>query len=349
MKLRYVGIDVGKESSSFCVVSEKGKVLKEFELPTEEEDFRAVFGKLENCLAVVEACPLAEWVYKIGKSEGHIVDIIDSRDGKKAQSRKKKTDKLDARGLSQLARTGWYTRVHCKSDDARAFRSLLTSRKQLTKTERALKASIRGILLSNGVKLAKGQERDFSSDVREALREVDVSIRKAIRPLLKLYIEANELAAKNYKELKRICRKDETAKLLQSVPGVGPATATAFIATIDDPRRFSSGNKVASYVGLVPEVHKSGSTEYYGRITKQGDALLRWLLVEAAHVLLHRVKTPHPLKQWGLMLAEKKGMGKAKVAVARKLACLLYYVWDRNLPYDLALAQLNAEELSLAA
>lgn len=347
--MRYVGIDVGKQSSSICVVDERGKVLKEWEIPTTQESFLMRFEALEESHVVVEACPLAEWTYKVVRSVGHTIDIVDSRDGKKAQSRKKKTDKLDARGLAQLARTGWYTRVHCKSDEARRFRSLLTARKQLVKTEQALRASIRGILLSNGVKLPTGQGRDFSADVKEAMKELDTITKKAIRPLFKLAAEAQELVEKNYKELKRLARKDATSKLLQSAPSIGPATATAYMATIDDPRRFSSGEKVAAYIGLVPEVHKSGGTEYYGRITKQGDPLLRWLLVEAAHVLLYRVKTEHPLKQWGLMLAEKKGMAKAKVAVARKLACLLYSIWSTKQPYSLPLAQLNTEELPLVA
>lgn len=342
--MRYVGIDVGKETSTICVVDERGGIDQEVELRTEEKEFQRFFSEVESSRVVVEACPLAEWVHRVVKSEGHMIDIVDSRDGKKAQSRKKKTDKVDARGLAQLSRTGWYTRVHCKSEEAREFRSLLTARKQLIKTERALKASIRGLLLSSGVKLPSGQGRNFQEDVREALKRLSPVVRRGIRPLLKLAIEASGAAEKNYKELKRLSRKDETAQLLQSVPGIGPATSTAFMATIDDPRRFSSGDKVASYLGLVPEVHQSGATEYHGRITKQGDMLLRWLLVECAHVLLTRTKEPHPLKEWGLMLAEKKGTAKAKVAVARKLACLLYQVWSTGIPYDITLARVNTKQ-----
>ena len=351
MKIQYVGIDVGKRSSAFCVIDEKGNILKEVELATEEDVLKTFFRELESSLAVVEACPLAEWMHNLMKSEGHMIDIVDSRDAKKALSRKKKTDKIDARGLAQLARTGWYTRVHCKSDEARHFRTLLSSRRQLLKTAQALKASTRGILLSNGIKLPVGQGRNFQADVRESIKEVDSIVKKSIRPLLKLAVEAEELAERNYKDLKRIARKDKTAQLLQSIPSIGPATATAFMATIDDPRRFSSGEKVSAYIGLAPSVHQSGDTEYHGRITKEGDSLLRWLLVECAHVLLYRSKEEHPLKQWGLGLAEKKGMAKAKVAVARKLSCLMHSVWSSGIPYDITLATVNAEggDVSLAA
>lgn len=343
--MNYIGIDVGKNSSAVCVVDEQGKLVCEREFLTESESFKAFFAKYPDSRSVVEACPLAEWVHRTLKSEGYLIDIVGSRESKKVQTSKKKTDKLDARALAQLARTGWYERVHCKSEDARAFRSLLTARKQLLKTEQALCASIRGLLLANGVKLGVGKGHNFAAEVRASLKGLSMLIKQAIRPMLKIALEASEQLKKNYKLLKRYASKDKTAQLLQTIPSIGPATATAFMSTIDDPRRFSSADKVAGYLGLVPEVHQSGATEYHGRITKQGDGLLRWLLVECAHVLLYRSKGAHPLKEWGLMLAEKKGMAKAKVAVARKLACLLHAVWVSGVPYDLALATVNSEKV----
>lgn len=111
------------------------------------------------------------------------------------------------------------------------------------------------------------------------------------------------------------------------MPGVGPLTAQAFIATIDDPSRFEDGEKVAAYIGLVPSVYQSSETERRGAITKEGDRLLRRLLVEAAHVLLTRTKGWCRLKAWGVRLSCKKGYGKARVAVARKPAVLLHHLW----------------------
>lgn len=116
-------------------------------------------------------------------------------------------------------------------------------------------------------------------------------------------------------------------QLFTTIPGVGPATAAAYVATIDDPHRFPNGEKVASYIGLTPSVYQSGETEYRGRITKTGDKLLRWLLVEAAHILLSRSGTPCELKRWGLRLQQSKGTGKARVAVARRLACIMWKMW----------------------
>jgi len=117
-------------------------------------------------------------------------------------------------------------------------------------------------------------------------------------------------------------------------PGVGPAVATAFVATVDDPRRFRRGDQVAAYLGLVPGVHQSGEVELRSSITKEGDGLLRWLLVEAAHVLLTRTRKSCPLKRWGLRLQARKGAGKARVAVARKLAMILHRIWLTGEPFD---------------
>jgi len=106
-----------------------------------------------------------------------------------------------------------------------------------------------------------------------------------------------------------------------------------WVATIDDPRRFHRAEAVPDYVGLSPSVHQTGESEYRGRITKEGDELLRWHLVEAAHALLNR-GPDCALKRWGERLRQRKGAAKAKVAVARKLAMLLYRLWLSGERFD---------------
>jgi len=108
------------------------------------------------------------------------------------------------------------------------------------------------------------------------------------------------------------------------------------VATIDDPHRFRLSDQVSAYIGLVPSVEQSGELELHGHITKEGDGLLRGYLVEAAHVLLTRKRGTCRLKRWGLKLAKKKGHGKARVAVARKLAALLHHLWITGTTYKAA-------------
>jgi transposase len=112
-----------------------------------------------------------------------------------------------------------------------------------------------------------------------------------------------------------------------TVPGVGPITALCFKATIDDPTRFKRSRSVGAYVGLTTRRHASGEVDWSGRISKCGDAMLRTYLFEAANVLLTRVPKWCAVKAWGMRLAKRNGLRKAKVAVARKLAVILHRMW----------------------
>jgi len=112
-----------------------------------------------------------------------------------------------------------------------------------------------------------------------------------------------------------------------TVPGVGPMTALAFMATVDDPTRFRRARSVGAYVGLTPRRYASGEVDWTGRISKCGDTMLRTYLFEAAGVLLTRVQKWCALKAWGLRLAKRSGMKKARTAVARKLAIILLRMW----------------------
>lgn len=130
--------------------------------------------------------------------------------------------------------------------------------------------------------------------------------------------------------VKRYAQQDPVCQRLLQVPGVGPLVASTSVATLDDPTRFATSTRVAAYLGSVPRVHKVGEAQYHRRISKEGDKLLRWLLVEVAHLLLTRTKRSSTLKRWGLKLAKKGRQGKANVVVARKLVLLLHRLWVRD-------------------
>jgi transposase len=112
-----------------------------------------------------------------------------------------------------------------------------------------------------------------------------------------------------------------------TVPGVGPVTALAFRTGVDVPHRFNSSRLVAAVFGLTPRVHASGETEQIGRITKCGDGMVRWLLYEAANVMLTRCRARNWLKSWALAISRRRGARKAKVALARRLAVILHRMW----------------------
>ena len=124
-----------------------------------------------------------------------------------------------------------------------------------------------------------------------------------------------------------IVRKEEACRRLMSAPGVGPITALAFRATIDRPERFGSSRAVGAHLGLTPARYQSGETDIQGRISRCGDELARTALYEAAHSLLVRSKKWSNLRAWGMNIARRRGMARARVAVARKLAVILHRMW----------------------
>lgn len=332
--MSYCGIDLASKASAVCVMQSDGAISYEGTMPTDEDGFRTRLGGRAAMRVVLEASPLAEWAALELEELGHEVVVIDPRRAKAVICTKKKTDKLDARNLARLGRGGWYTAVHRKSSRARGMRTRLKARHGLVETAGAMNARIRGLLRAHGIRLGAVSQGEFETRVRERVRQRVPELGAVFEPLLTIWREATVSAERMYRELKLLAREDSLHRRLMSVPGVGPAVASAYVATIDDPTRFARCADVASYVGLVPGVQQSGECERRGPITKEGDGLLRWLLVEAAHVLLTRSKRSCALKRWGVRLAKKKGHGKARVAVARKLAVILHRLWVTGESFD---------------
>jgi transposase len=334
--VEHCGIDVATKSSSICITDGRGVVVLEQAVTTDEVGLRGVLGGRRRMRCVLEAGPLAEWLADVIERLGHKAVVIDARKARGVIRTKKKTDRLDARNLAKMSRTGWYTAVHRKSVEARAMRTVLQARQGLVKTALAQGSRIRGLLKAHGLKLGEVAESQFGVAVRRLSLEKGQQLWEMLEPLVEVRRQALRAAEQMRKQVVRQAKADPVHQRLMTVPGVGPLTATAFVATIDDPRRFRSSDQVPAYIGLVPSVDQSGEKEVHGHITRDGDGLLRGYLVEAAHVLLTRKRGICRLKRWGLKLAKKKGHGKARVAVARKLAALLHRLWITGELYQAA-------------
>lgn len=324
--MNYAGIDIADKASAVCVVDEAGGVLDELTVATAEESLREALLGWGVVRVVVESCPLAEWLARCVEAAGHEAVVIDARAAKGLMAVSKKTDTRDARTLARMARTGWYTPVHRKSPPARLRRSQLQSRQALVRVYVRTASQVRGLLRAHGVRVGSVSQGRFADRVRGLVGEQLPELAEFLEPLLEVYERSLGEAKRLGRELKRQARSEELVERLQSVPGVGPLVSQAYVATIDDPYRFANNTEVADYVGLTPRVYQSGETHYHGRISREGDTLLRWHLVEAAHALLVRGQDC-ALKRWGQQLAERKGQAKAKVALARKLAIVLRRLW----------------------
>src|ERR1700688_4363743 len=176
--------------------------------------------------------------------------------------------------------------------------------------------------------LVIGRAKFNVSAVRaEELIEGRPELIAAIRPLLEARNAVGQQVSELDRKVMRLARQEAQVRRFMTVPGVGPITALAFKATIDDPARFARSRSVGAYVGLTSRRHASGEVDWTGRISKCGDAMLRSYLFEAAGVLLTRVPKWSAVKAWGVRLAKRNGLRKAKVAVARKLAVILHRMW----------------------
>ena len=237
-----------------------------------------------------------------------------------------KTDRKDARGIAQLLRTGWYRPVHRKSPSAQEVRALLVGRKLLQGKLLDIERGVRGLLRGFGLKVGPASKGGFAARIRE-LAAGQPMLERVVEPMLR----ARDALRAEYQILHRavlaIVREDAVCRRLMTVPGVGPLVAITFTSAVDDPARFRRSRAVGAHFGLTPKKYQSGETDMTGGISKVGDAMVRAALYEAANVMLTRTGRFSTLKRWALGVAQRRGMRRAKVALARKLATVLHRLW----------------------
>jgi transposase len=196
----------------------------------------------------------------------------------------------------------------------------------LVSIRRDIENQVRSMIKEYGLLFRRAIGLQFRNQVIELVAE-DHQLRTVIEQLLAIHEHVCRQQTKFDEKVRRLAKSDETTRRLMTVPGVGVITALTFRHTIDDPSRFRSASKVGAYLGLTPRRNQSGETDLNGRISRWGDRLLRTYLFEAATVLLYRTKKWSSLKAWGMKLAKRIGMRKAKVAIARKIAVILHCIW----------------------
>jgi len=329
----YVGMDVSLKETSICVVDGSGEIVSEGTVISEPSAIAAfIEARAVSALRIgLETGPTTTWLWHELRALGLPVICIDARHAKAALSMQiNKSDRNDAAGLARIMQCGWYKEVQVKSVSCHEIRAVLNSRAQLVKIKRDLENQIRGLLKNLGLVIGKAGGTVFTRRVEELLGRHGL-LWEAVRPLLAVReIVRRELTAL-YRKLLDLARDDEDSRRSMTVPGIGPITALAFYAAVDDPIRFRRSRSVGAYFGLTPRRFASGEVDWSGRISKCGDAMVRSYLFEAAGVLLTRVAHWCKLKAWGHRLWKRIGFKKAKIAVARKLAVILHRMWrDRT-------------------
>jgi transposase len=330
----YVGFDVSKEETAFCVKDREGRILARGKVATEPKALFEVLKK--HCLCperiVMETGTLSHWLVRELRKHGLPVELIDARQAHAVMKlQHNKTDANDADLLAEIARTGFCRPVAVKSEDAQSDRMALKARQHLIRQRRDTENAIRGLLASFGHRMPKGVGK-FARRVRTILDERP-DLAGIIEPLLGARAAVMDHLETLDAEVMKRAKASPACQLLMTAPGVGPLTALAFASTIDDPARFARSRSVGAYVGLTTRRNQSGEMDWSGRISRHGDALLRCLLYEAANSLLTGVRKAHPLKDWARRIKKRSSHRKACVALARKLAVILHRMLATGEPF----------------
>ena len=331
----YVGLDVSQTMTAICVVDESGRRFWRGQcrsLPDEIESTVRRHAGIDLRVGI-ETGPMTPWLVHELRNKGLDVVCLDARHARAAlKMQVNKTDQNDAEGLAQIMRTGWYRLVHVKSYEAHRARALLAARSQLVGMTTRLSNHIRGVLKTFG--LLPGTMRGLPFDRRvEVMLDKRADLAPIVRPMLVAWRQLREQIALLDKAIHAIVRQSTTCRLLMSVPGIGALSVLAYVSTVEDPKRFTRSRSVGAHLGLTPRQYQSGEIDRSGRISRCGDSLARTLMYEAAVVILTRVKRGSRLKDWALAIAKRSGPGKARTALARKLAVILHSVWRSGTPF----------------
>ena len=330
----HIGIDLHKKESQICILGAEGELIEQ-RVRTTPASFADVLGDRPRARILLEASTESEWVARCLEGLGHEVIVADPNFAPMyaARSRKIKTDRRDARALAEACRLGAYRPAHRLSDAQRHVRGRLTVRDALVRTRTGYISVIRARLRQDGWRVASGSADGF---IRRVLAlALPGRLLAELAPLLAVMRQVNQQLAYSDARIAAVARADERVERLQSVPSVGPVTAAAFVATLDDAGRFARAHQVEAYLGLVPREWSSGEGQRRGRITKAGHRRVRWLLVQAAVSIL-RVRHPGTaaLRDWAVRLVGRRGRFIGVVALARRLAGILYALLRDGTRYD---------------
>ena len=325
----FAGLDVSVKQTSVCIVDGTGRLVREVRVASEPE---ALLPVLKNPLyrfkrIGLEAGPLSQWLFSALAEADLPVICVETRHMRAVlQAQINKTDRNDARGIAQMMRAGLYRPVHVKTLRSQKLRMLLTHRKLLQSKAIAIENDLRATLRNFGLKVGVVGTVKFEARIRE-LVETLPDLAELVEPLLIVRRTLREQIGILHRRLLAVVRNDDVCRRLMTVPGVGPVVALTYRATVDVPARFRNSKAVGAVFGLTPSRYQSGEVNRTGAISRCGDEMMRVMLYEAAHTMLLRLAKWSWLKAWAMKIARQRGIKKAIVALARRLAVILHRIW----------------------
>jgi transposase len=331
----FIGFDLGKVASQVCIITQDGELI-ERRIQTDREHLAKLLGSRTRARILIESATESEWVARFLEELGHEVVVADPNFAAMyaTRSRKVKTDKRDARTLAEACRLGAYRPAHRTSDQQRHVRAQLAVREAMVRTRSRYISLVSTLLRRDGLRIHNsGYTPTFLK--RLAQLELPEALRAEIAPLVLLLQSLNEQIKQADQQLAALAESDEVLARLRTVPGVGVVTATSFVSTLDEAARFAGAKEARAYLGLVPSERSSGERQQRGHISKAGPGRARHMLVEAAWTILRRRSPANvALHDWAAAIAARRGSRVAVVALARKLAGILYAMWRDGASFE---------------
>lgn len=329
-----IGIDVAKSQSQVTILCETGELI-ERRIPTRAAQFTALLSERPRARILIEACTESEWVARCLERLGHEVIVADPNYAPMYGMRQRhiKTDRRDALALAEACRLGAYRPVHRVSDTQHLVRAQLTTREALVRTRSRCICVARALLRQDGFRVRSGNADTFGR--RVTALDVPGPLMQVLSPLLSTLDALNDQIDAADRQLEDLTHPDPRVRLLCTLPGIGPITAAAFVAALDTAGRFQGPHQVRAYLGLVPREYSSGERRQRSGLTKSGNGRGRWLLVEAAwRILRLRRAETRALWTWAERIAARRGRKTAAVALARRLAGILYAMLRDRRPFE---------------
>jgi transposase len=324
----FAGLDVSVNETSICIVDDTGRIIREVKVASEPGALLQVLksGSCRFKRIGLEAGPLSQWLYSaLGEANLPIICVETRHMRAVLQAQINKTDRNDARGIAQMMRAGLYRPVHVKTLRSQKLRTLLTHRKLLQSKAIAIENDLRSTLRNFGLKVGMVGTVKFEARIRGLVENLP-DLTALVEPLLVVRRVLREQIAVLHRRVLAVAR-DDVCRRLMTIPGVGPMVAVTFRVTVDVPARFRNSRAVGAVLGLTPCRHQSGESDRTGAISKCGDEMMRVMLSEAAQVLLVRSTKWSWLKAWAMQIARRRGVKKAIVALARRLAVIMHRIW----------------------
>ena len=339
--MRRVALDLGNRKISYCEVSE-GRVIQRLTVSSVATLETELGPKQAPAVVAIEACREAWHVHDVVAGWGNDVVIVDTTRVRQLGigQHGRKTDRIDAEVLALALERGGIPKAHLLSPARRDLRRWLGVRRGLVEARVQMVTMARGICRELGQPLPSCVTSYFVVRARQA--KLNESTRATVEPLLKTIETVDAQLEEAERQLAQLCANEPLIRLLSTAPGVATIVAAAFVSVIDDAGRFRCAHQVESYLGLVPGENSSGAKRRIGSITKQGNRYLRSLLLESAWTILRSSPADDPLRQWGQVLVQRRGSRIAVVALARRLAGVLWAMWRKDTFYDTKILSLSS-------